>query len=185
MKSIFAFFLMVVVFGLAACSDQPIRKPDPTYETASANPFIPANYRAADSLLAQLKNHLSQSQPMIVATMVNIDALEKSSTLGRLVSEQVSARFSQAGYSMVEMKFRNNIYIKQDQGELLLTREIKNVAQSHNAQAVIVGTYGESGDMVFINLKVIQPATNVVLAVHDYALPLDSNIRSMLRQSIR
>ncbi len=183
MKKLLALLLMVTfTLALTACYGL---KTGPTYQAASVNPFIPANYRAADALLKQITNRLSTSQPMIVATVVNIDALEKSSTLGRLVSEQVSAKFSQAGYSMVEMKFRNNVYMKQDQGEMLLTREIKSVAHSHNAQAVIVGTYGESGDMVFINLKVIQPATNIILAVHDYALPLDDNIRSMLRQSIR
>ncbi len=37
--------------------------------------------------------------------------------------------------------------------------------------------------MVFVNLKVIQSETNVALAVHDYALPLDNMTRSMLRAS--
>jgi TolB-like protein len=152
---------------LAACASQP--------------QFIPANYAAADALLEQLGDKLSPSQPLIVATIVNIDALERSSTLGRLVSEQVSARFSQAGLKMVEMKFRNNVYMKQDEGELLLTRELRDVAQSHNAQAVIVGTYGISDEAVFVNLKVIQPNTNIVIAVHDYVLPKDTEIRSMLR----
>ncbi len=46
---------------------------------------------------------------------------------------------------------------------------------------VFVGTYGESKDFIFINLKVVQPQSNVVLAVHDYALPVDENTRSMLR----
>ena len=62
-----------------------------------------------------------------------------------------------------------------------LTREIKDLAKSHDAQAVIVGTYGQSDNFVFVNLKVIQPATNVVLAVHDYVLPLDSSIRALVR----
>ena len=49
------------------------------------------------------------------------------------------------------------------------------------ANAVIVGSYGESKDYVFINLKVIQPTTNVVLATHDYALPINDDVRVMLR----
>jgi TolB-like protein len=146
------------------------------------NPFIPANYRAADALLMQLNNSLpAGNSTLIVATLVNIDALENSSTLGRLVSEQILTRFTLAGYRMIEMKFRSNIYMLQGQGELMLTREIHELASSHSAQAVIVGTYGESKDYIFVNLKVIQPQTNVVLAVHDYALPLDDNTRSMLR----
>ena len=119
---------------------------------------------------------------MIVATAVNIDVLEKSSTLGRLISEQVAARFTYAGHRMIEMKFGNAVYMKRDQGELMLTREISNLAKNHDAQAVIVGTYGESQDFVSVNLKVIQPTSNVVLAVHDYTLPRDNNIKSLLRK---
>lgn len=168
MKKLVSLSLAITVaMMLTACASQP--------------QFIPANYAAADALLEQLRNKLNPSQPLITATIVNIDVLEKSSTLGRLVSEQISARFSQAGLQMVEMKFRNNVYMKRDEGELLLTRELRDVAQSHNAQAVIVGTYGISDEAVFINLKVIQPNTNIVMAVHDYVLPKDAEIRSMLK----
>lgn len=171
-----------LALGVAGCAtENGTGRKDPTYEQAAANPLIPANYAAASSLLGRLQGQLGEGQPLIVATVVNIDALDRSSTLGRLISEQVSARFTLAGHRMIEMKFRNNVYMARDQGELMLTREIRDIASSHNAQAVIVGTYAQSSDMVFVNLKVIQPNTNVALAVHDYALPLDNMTRSMLR----
>ena len=46
---------------------------------------------------------------------------------------------------------------------------------------MIVGTYAQSSEMVFVNLKVIQPETNIVLAAHDYVLPLDAMTSSMLK----
>ncbi len=82
---------------------------------------------------------------------------------------------------MIEMKFRNNVYMARDQGEMMLTRELRDIASSHHAQAVIVGTYAQSSEMVFVNLKVIQPETNFVLAAHDYVLPLDTMTSSMLK----
>jgi hypothetical protein len=183
-KSLFVVLCGVAAFALAGCADSPYsptRKVEPTWEQAASNPLVPANYKAADALLGQVKPILDMGQPLIATTVVSIDALDQSSTLGRLISEQVAGRFTQAGYQMVEMKFRNSVYVKQSQGELMLTREIKDLAKSHDAQAVIVGTYGQSDDFVFVNLKVIQPATNVVLAVHDYVLPLDSSIRALVR----
>ena len=68
-----------------------------SFDAAAANPLIPSNYAAADTLLAQLRGQLAPAQALIAATVVNIDALEQSSTLGRLISEQVSARFTLAG----------------------------------------------------------------------------------------
>lgn len=177
-------FLLSVLLGgtvllLSGCADG-LAKKEPSWEAAQLNPFVPANYKAADALMAQLSSVVSKRQSLIVTTVVSIDALEKSSTMGRLISEQIAGRFTQSGYRMVEMKFGNAVYVKRDQGELMLTREINDLAKNYDAQAVIVGTYGESADFVFVNLKVIQPTTNVVLAVHDYVLPLDSTVRSML-----
>lgn len=118
---------------------------------------------------------------LLVATLVNIDALDRSSTLGRLVSEQVSARFTQGGYRMIEMKFQNSVYMARGQGELMLTRQVHELANAYSAEAVIVGSYGTSKEYVLINLKVVEPATNQVLAVYDYSLPIDENVRMLLR----
>lgn len=163
----------------SACAPTPTKK-EPSFDSAAQNGFIPANQQAATALLGLAKSSLIPGQPLIVATLVDINVLERSSTMGRMVSEQISAAFSRAGYAMVEMKFRENVYMKRTEGELLLTREINEVAKLHNAQAVIVGTYAVAADVAFINLKVVQPGSNLVLAAHDYALPLDANVRAML-----
>ena len=162
-----------------AYNDDPSRPPEPTYASVNQSEFIAVNYRAADALMEQFKSQ-AYGGPLIVATVVNIDLLEQSSTLGRLISEQVSARFSQRGFGVVEMKFRSNVYMKKSAGELLLTREINDIARSHDAQAVIVGTYAASGDAVFINMKIVQPGNNIVLAAYDYVLPYNNDVRVML-----
>lgn len=164
---------------LAGCAQQSSRV-EPTFEMAAQNAFIPTNRAAAASLLAQIKGNVYPDRPIIAATVVDVNKLEKSSTLGRMITEQISAVFSNAGFRMVEMKFRSNVYIKQNEGEFMLTREIAEVARQHNAQAVVVGTYGVASDMVYLNLKVIAPGSNAILAAHDYALPLDRNMRAML-----
>lgn len=166
---------------LAGCASdsQYSRPPEPTYETAARNELVSTNYRAADHLLNQVRSY-EDDGPMLVATLVNIDALDRSSTLGRLISEQVAARFAQQGRRMIELKLRNNMYMRKSEGELALTREITEVARQHNAKAVLLGSYGLSGDSVFINLKVVQPGSTLVLAAYDYVLPLNREIRSLL-----
>jgi TolB-like protein len=164
---------------LAGCAATPA-KDEPNYATVASNQFVSANYAAADKLLMQLSGKLAADKPLIMATVVNIDALDQTSTLGRLVSEQISTRMAQGGLKMLEMKLRNNVYLKRNQGELMLTREIGEVAQTHNAQAVVVGSYAETSDMVFINIKVVQPQSNFVLAGHDYVLAKEGIVRSML-----
>lgn len=181
-KPLLCSLLSAAVLGGCANEARIDRAPEPTYESAARSPFVAANYRAAEALMSQFGKG-SESGPLIVATVVNIDALDQSSTLGRLISEQLSARFTQGGLTMVEMKFRSKVYMKKSEGELLLTREITEVARSHQAQAVIVGTYGLSGESVFVNVKIVQPGSNYVLAVHDYVLPANSEIRSLMSRA--
>lgn len=170
---------LVLPLALAACSAIP---PEPTsqYADTTSNKFVTANYEAADALLAQLRGRLVADKPLIMATVVNIDALDQSSTLGRLVSEQVSSRLAQGGLRMLEMKLRTSVYMKRHMGEMMLTREVGEVAHNHNAQAVVVGSYAESSDAVFVNVKVVHPQTNQVLAANDFVLAKDGVVRSML-----
>lgn len=171
-----AILALSLLLGACATSTE-----DTNYTSVSANAFVAANYRAADALALQLRGKLLDDKPLIMATLVNIDALEQTSMLGRLVSEQLSTRMAQGGMKMLEMKLRNSVWLKRGQGELMLTREIGDVASTHNAQAVVVGSYAETRDAVFINVKVIQPTTNLVLAGHDYVLAKEGTVRSMLQ----
>ncbi|MFL6676347.1 MAG: FlgO family outer membrane protein [Massilia sp.] len=173
--------LLAAPLLLSACATRPAG--DESANPPTSNAVVGANYRAADALLAQLKGKLIDGQPLIIATVVNIDALDQTSTLGRLVSEQVSTRLAQGGLKMLEMKLRNNVYLKRNQGELMLTREIGEVARTHDAQAVVVGSYAETPDSVFVNIKVIQPTSNLVLAGHDFVLQKDSTVRAMVQRN--
>lgn len=167
---------------LAGCTSPTKQVVEPTLEAVEKNDFSKANKAAAAALLANLApKQLSTAYPLLSATVVDVNVLEKSSTLGRVLAEQISGSFTQNGFQMVELKFRDNIYMKRNEGELMLTREITDVAQQHRAQAVIVGTYGVASNMVLVNLKVVQVGTNQVLAVHDYVLPLDRNVRALLK----
>lgn len=175
MKHRLAVALLALPLLLAGCAttDQAHGSPDA---------IMNVSYKAGDALLAQLNGKLAQDKPLIMATIVNIDALEQSSTLGRLLSEQITTRLVHGGVKMVEMKLRNNVYLKRNTGELMLTREIGEVALAHHAQAIVVGSYAESNEFIFINLKVIQPNTNFVLAGYDFVLAKDRVVRSMLSQ---
>ena len=44
-----------------------------------------------------------------------------------------------------------------------------------------MGTYAVSGAMVYVSLKLVSPQGNQVVAATDYALPVDDNLRGLLR----
>lgn len=182
--SIFLAFCLCLV----ACVREPYTlvklPPDSAYQsTTQGSGLIDANYKAVDLLVSRARPLLSTEVPVIVATVVNINSLESTSTLGRVISEHVLGRLSQSGYGVVELKIRDQVYLKRHEGEFVLTREVRDLARSHNVQAMVVGTYAEAVDRVFVSIKVIEVDGSRIIGAVDYTLEKDSVVRSLLVKS--
>lgn len=140
--------------------------------------LIKTNYQAADSLLE--KSKLQKGTTVVIATIVDINNIEKSSQLGRTISQQLATKFVDNGIKVIEIKLRNNIYIKNQTGELLLSRHISKLAKEIKADSVIAGTYSNSTQTVFVNLRVIDPKTNIIQSTIDYKIAKDDIIRELV-----
>lgn len=179
MKKLFLVPLLAAGVILAGCETTHTVR-EPTYQDARNDPFIAVNKDAARSLVSQLEYRLPPKSKLVIASLVDVHALEPTN-FGRIISEQVSAEFTRNDYYMKELKLRDSVGIIDGVGEELLSRNLEHLVQAYDAQAVIVGSYATSQDYVYVNLKVIHPKSNTVIAVEDYALPRDQNIRRMLR----
>jgi hypothetical protein len=127
---------------LAGCaSTTTATRVDPTYEEAAANKFVATNHQAVDKLIAGFNLTAAGDYPVLVATIVNVNDMRRSAPLGRTLSEQYASHLVNAGFNVKELKLRGDVFVKEQTGELLLSREIKDIAQSHHANYVLVGTY--------------------------------------------
>ena len=86
----------------------------------------------------------------------------------------------QRGVRVSEVRLREGLVLQPGQGELLLSREAYEVSQVQQAHAVVVGTYAASPRQVYVNLKIVVPEGNRVLAAHNYALPMNEELRALL-----
>ena len=142
-----------------------------------------ANYKAAEYLVGKLPKDMLKDSPLLVASFVNIDNLNESSTFGRMVSEQISSRFKQLGYTAIELKLRTTIFIKEGSGEFLLSRELSDISTKHNANAMVVGTYAFASDRVYLTIRIVNAADSAILASYDYSVPMTRDVVKMLLQS--
>ena len=148
------------------------------HATATSTDLVEANRIAADRLLQDAL--IDPDRPVLVATLVSVDQLGESSRLGRTITEQISGRLVQRGVLVIEPRMRASLAMSPAQGELLLSREVREVSRSHEAQAVLVGTYAVSVRSVYVSLKLVHPVGNVVVAAVDYTLPMSDNVRGLL-----
>ncbi len=169
--------LFACVLIVAGCAPAGLERPPLRTE----EDVILASYRIAEQLDMNMETALPPKAVVIAASFVNVDDLAVSSTLGRVLAEQIASRLDQLGYETRELKLRtDSIYIQEATGEFLLSRDLKLISKEHDASAALVGTYGLGADAVYITAKLVQTTDGAVLSSCDHALVLYGRDRDRL-----
>lgn len=166
---------------LSACSTSAPVRTEPTYDEASKSAFIGSSQSAINKLLAGINRESIGQSPVLVATVVNVNDLSRAAPLGRTLSEQYASQMVASGLHVKELKLRGDVFVKEGTGELLLSREIKDIARSHNASLVLVGTYSSAASFTYVSLKLVRTEDGRILNGHDYALPNDRDVQRLLQ----
>lgn len=147
--------------------------------------LISAAYDAVDSLVKnQTKTPLIApgGKRVLVTTVVELNNLEKSSAFGRLLAEQMASRLAQIGISVSELKLRGNLFVSPGQGELILSREIREISSNQNADAVLVGTYTDAGDAVYVTVKLVRATDSTVSSAYNFLVVKSQTYATLLER---
>lgn len=123
---------------------------------------------------------MTRDCPLIAATFISIDNLSRSSTPGRISSELFASALSRAGMQVREVKMRYSLYIEEDIGELILPREVQRLSLAHSARSILMGTYAEGQNTIYLSVRVVRVSDATVLGSTSLAVPLNNNLRAML-----
>lgn len=178
----YAIALTLTAAALASgCAQQPQQlRVEPTYQEAALAPFVKSSQDAVQNLLANLDISSTGPGPVLVATVVNVNDLSRSAPLGRTLSEQYANAMAMTGFDVKEVKLRGDLFVKEGTGELLLSRELKDIARQHNASMVLVGTYSPAANYTYVSLKLVRTEDSRIIRGHDYALPNDRDVQRLL-----
>ena len=133
----------------------------------------------AEQLIADIRDCSLQGTVALPTAFVNLDNFNESSTLGRLISEQLFYEFNQRGYPIREYRIQDSIQMRPRQGEFLLSRELNNLSIHSPGSVVIVGTYSGDRQAMFINARLVRPSDGRVLRTANLVLegnPLTSRL---------
>lgn len=170
---------LVVAFGLAGCTirTSQIAVYD-NYGDRDVD-LIQTAYNAIDHLLEQTAR-VDPARPILVATVVNLDDVEDTSTFGRLTGQFLASRLAHHGFAVVHTTVRQGSVVIKQEGEFLLSRDVQELAADYNAAAVLVSTYTLGLDNVYLSVKLVNAPGSQVVAAVDYAIPKGPRTRSML-----
>jgi len=175
--------LVFVGAGLLGCSprydDLPAYWPIPTKEHDN---YGPGRFKTA--LLADQIDRFyrgSAPGPIGVTTFVNIDDLYTSSTFGRMVGEQLMSELAMKGFDVIELRHTDALQFLDTSGEFALSRDVRAVRPERNLAAVVVGTYVNSPERVYLNARLIDPSSSLVLSAGSVEMSKTRELTKLLR----
>ena len=121
--------------------------------------------------------------PIGITTFVNIDNLQDTSTFGRMYGEQLMSELSNRGFDVVELRYADALQFINASGEFSMSRNPGFVRREQNLGAVIVGTYVVSPLRVYVNARLVDPSSALVLSAGSVEMQKTDELARLLRSS--
>jgi TolB-like protein len=148
--------------------------------------MVATNYAAADKLIINAKQEINDKQRILVTTIADLNNLNDSAPLGRLIGEQLASRITERGYQVVEVRLQDSVSLVPYTGEFILSRGVRELRELGRAQTVsriVTGTYTVAEETIFVTLKILDFWDSKAIASYTYTLPITKDINNLLRKT--
>jgi TolB-like protein len=117
---------------------------------------------------------------ILVCTFVELKKLNRTSSLGRYVAEQLMNEMQQQHYEVVEIRKSQAVMIQEKRGEFGLSRNPVEVSQTVAAGAMLTGTYTPSKDSIVINARIVDNRSAKLLSSATAIIPRNQLAEQLL-----
>lgn len=124
---------------------------------------------------------LPDQGPMITASFIDVAGGAPSTTFNRIAAELSTAALARAGVPVREVLLDGGQLLVMEVHDGLLTHRVRRQGASVGARTLLLGTYARGHERLFLALRVVELRTDRVLASRGLSLPLDGDLRQLLR----
>jgi hypothetical protein len=187
MRSFFLVCIAALSLAVAGCAGTATQTGVPNLPQAmpvdppGGSYMLTVNTFAGDALHEMLLLRMGSGGGILTTSLVNLHNFEQTSAFGRVASQQIGSRLGQYGFRVIEARLASTLSMTPRTGEFMLTRETARLlADTHDAGAVLVGSYSDEGSNVFVSVRIVRLSDNAILGAYEYYLPRDDDVRSLL-----
>jgi TolB-like protein len=153
---------------LPGCLSRP---PEPVPRLASHVSLAGSTNVAIDDLLASMHPQLGLETTILIASLVDLDDVEASTTIGRLVAEEAAVHLIQRGYQVPEVRLTSALHLR-DEGWFILSRDANKLRTSqYDAGVALTGTISSLGGITYVNFRLVRISDGIALAAQSMELP--------------
>jgi TolB-like protein len=192
------FLLMSNLFGLASAETVTVIDPSIITDRTRAVEFTPYAYQPIETRQSStpsgtfnanvifLADQLDRNRdaeanlkPILVTSFSNLDNLSETTSLGRLLGEQLIHELKVRGWQVVDLRLTKSVIVNQS-GEFSLSRELSRIRESFPAGNVLVGTYSRTTDGVLLSARIIDVASGHVQSSAQSRAPRDRFVNNLV-----
>ncbi|MDI5922774.1 FlgO family outer membrane protein [Halomonas sp. LR5S13] len=124
---------------------------------------------------------LTDRGPMIMASFIDVDGTGRASPFDRIAAELSAAALAREGMQVREVLLEGRQLLEVSGSDGLLTRQVRRLGSREGARTLLIGTYAQGHDRLYLALRVVELRTDRVLGSSSLSLALDGNLRELLR----
>jgi hypothetical protein len=142
--------------------------------------LVEVSYDAADTLKNDLKIRIPPGSLIIVSTLLHVDDLKKTSSFGRIMSDQIASALHNTGYRIIGMELPIDLFSMQEGGTLHLSDEIKNIVKRYGAAAIVGGVYAPGKKTVYVSLRMVDLTSANIISSTDFSVPMGPDAKALV-----
>ncbi|MBU4261560.1 MAG: hypothetical protein KKC76_06715 [Proteobacteria bacterium] len=120
---------------------------------------------------------------LVVTTFVDINNLYRTSSFGRYVAGQLMNELQRYSYQVIEMRKNLSVVVQEKRGEFGLSRNPEEIPSSHEAGAMLTGTYLVGEREIIVNASIIDNRRGELLSSATVIFPRNSLGNLMLQDT--
>jgi TolB-like protein len=156
-----------------------IHEPLPVHQSRTAV----GNFNSMMIFLAdQLERNVDRKilgNTFIVSTFSNLNKLGESSSLGRLVGENIIHEMKVRKWNVFDVRLTRDIIIT-EAGEFSLSRDIKKIRDAYKIGGIITGTYSSADSSIIVNARAIDIDTGLIVSTAQVHIPINNFTEALL-----
>lgn len=138
-----------------------------------------------EQLVANIEDCSLRGTVALPVSFVNLNDFNETSSFGRLMAEQMFYELNQRGYPVREYRINGSIQPSPRAGEFTLSRELGRVNARAGHGVIVLGTYSQADNAVFVNARLVRPSDGRVLRTASVVLDGNATITSLVAAKSR
>ncbi len=193
-KMLLVFAVTLFIFpgnGIAFQTPPSYLEPERFHQQSLSNNQAEILKGTVQSLAEELYVNLEDPDPLggelsdglLVCTFVDINKLNRTSTFGRYVAGQLMNEFQRFAYMVTDMRKSVSVMVQEKRGEFGLSRDPDEIRSSHQAGAMLTGTYMVGENEIIVTAQILDNKSATLLSGATVIFPRTRMVDMMLKDS--